>query len=220
MSYVKMLEQKIKAASSLLHRCWISEGIDELDKPIEAHVDGVELIRLERERQVAQEGWTPEHDDSHDNGEMAWAATCYAAPGEIRTQRATPPPCGCRSVGECTHGVMHNPARLRWKWLDPWPWAERWDKRSKHDRIRQLTIAGALIAAEIDRLRRLRGKQCTREAGHTGPCAATPVDAGAATFTGRPEYNAVTGQKICPHCQQDCGGWCEPGDRKYADVED
>ena len=29
-----------------------------------------------------------------------------------------------------------------------------WDKRKKHSRVRQLVIAGALIAAEIDRVRR------------------------------------------------------------------
>jgi hypothetical protein len=53
--------------------------------------------------------------------------------------------------------------------IDPWPWFDEvpetryaddnswrrvkvWDKREKHDRMRRLEIAGALIAAEIDRL--------------------------------------------------------------------
>lgn len=39
--------------------------------------------------------------------------------------------------------------------LIAWPWAEAWNKKDKHSRIRQLEIAGALIAAEIDRLQRL-----------------------------------------------------------------
>jgi hypothetical protein len=37
---------------------------------------------------------------------------------------------------------------------DPCPesWAPEYDKRGKHDRLRRLEIAGALIAAEIDRI--------------------------------------------------------------------
>jgi hypothetical protein len=37
-------------------------------------------IQAERQRQIEVEGWTPEHDDKHDNGELADAATCYACP--------------------------------------------------------------------------------------------------------------------------------------------
>jgi hypothetical protein len=36
----------------------------------------------------------------------------------------------------------------------PETWDPKWNKRDKHRRIRQLAIAGALCAAEIDRLRR------------------------------------------------------------------
>jgi hypothetical protein len=35
-------------------------------------------VLAERRRQIEAEGWTPEHDDRHDNGEMARAAACYA----------------------------------------------------------------------------------------------------------------------------------------------
>jgi len=85
---------------------------------------GVSLIAYERYRHICVEGWTPEHDDRHVDGEMAMAAACYAAD--------------------------------HWPWgaADPWPWDAKWDKRGKHDRIRQLVIAGSLIAAEIDRLQR------------------------------------------------------------------
>lgn len=89
---------------------------------------GVSRISAERARQIGEEGWSPEHDDEHADGQMAWAAVCYAAPGKVYRVGSRP--------------------------YDPWPWAERWDKRTEHDRIRQLTIAGALIAAEIDRLQR------------------------------------------------------------------
>ncbi|TIL36198.1 hypothetical protein [Mesorhizobium sp.] len=34
-------------------------------------------IAAERQRQIDAEGWTPEHDDDHDTGEMAQAAACY-----------------------------------------------------------------------------------------------------------------------------------------------
>lgn len=36
--------------------------------------------------------------------------------------------------------------------LDMFPWPKKYDERSRLDRIQQLTRAGALIAAEIDRL--------------------------------------------------------------------
>ena len=35
-------------------------------------------IAAERLRQVEAEGWTPAHDDDHNNGELADAAACYA----------------------------------------------------------------------------------------------------------------------------------------------
>jgi len=85
---------------------------------------GAERIAGERGRQIVEEGWTPEHDDRHAHGELAIAAACYAL-----------------------HGIYPSP-------LPQWPWAKKWDKRSKHGRVRRLEIAGALIAAEIDRLQR------------------------------------------------------------------
>src|ERR1700691_2994593 len=39
---------------------------------------GVALIAAERARQVAAEGYTPEHDAGHRNGEMAEMAASYA----------------------------------------------------------------------------------------------------------------------------------------------
>lgn len=94
---------------------------------------GIELIAQERERQVSKEGWTPEHDDSHEHGEMAIAAACYAVVGT--------------DVMVTTYATING--------CDAFPWDPSWDKRKKHDRKRQLVIAGALIAAELDRLNRL-----------------------------------------------------------------
>ncbi|HUX16326.1 MAG TPA: hypothetical protein VMW52_07615 [Phycisphaerae bacterium] len=91
---------------------------------------GVERIAAERQRQIEQEGWTPEHDDKHVRWEMAVAAACYAV----------------HNTTAIVKDGAGNPG---------WPWDEKWDKRNKHNRIRRLEIAGALIAAEIDRLLRL-----------------------------------------------------------------
>lgn len=104
---------------------------------------GIERIAAERKRQVEDEGWDEEHDDEHNQGELAIVAACYAAAGDD-------------SVKVLRFGVdvgdSHLPAIL-----DAWPdsWDPEWDKREQHSRLRQLTIAGALIAAEIDRLLRV-----------------------------------------------------------------
>lgn len=49
----------------------------------------MELAR-ERERQIASEGWTPEHDDAHDDGQMAKAAAvyCWFAALPFKTRQA------------------------------------------------------------------------------------------------------------------------------------
>lgn len=105
---------------------------------------GVQLIADERNRQMEKEGWTPEHDDQHTDRSLAMAAACYAAPERILIRRIEKKRNGC---GVPT-GLYRN--RL----CDPWPWSPDWDKREIHDVKRQLVIAGALIAAEIDRLQR------------------------------------------------------------------
>lgn len=106
------------------------------------------LIAEERQRQMVKEGWTPQHDDQHDNGEIALAAVAYASPFPVKVRAWIEKPCGCRSVGECFCS-----GRIQ-RWIDAWPWDGKFDKRKKHSRVRQLIIAGALIAAEIDRLNR------------------------------------------------------------------
>lgn len=95
--------------------------------------DGVALIAAERQRHMAVEGWTPEHDDEHAHNELATAAACYAAP-EL-----------CGYEDDCG-------TKPRKAILGHWPWGVQWWKPG--DRIRELVKAGALIAAEIDRLKR------------------------------------------------------------------
>lgn len=92
--------------------------------------EGIAAIAAERQRQIDAEGWTPEHDDTHASGEMALAAACYA----LNTTDDGDGP-EIRLVG-----------------AEFWPWADEWWKPT--DRRRDLVKAGALIAAEIDRLDR------------------------------------------------------------------
>jgi hypothetical protein len=103
--------------------------------------NGIDLIAEERQRQIEEEGWTPEHDDQHTNNELAFAAACYAA-----SPLAIYKHLGISSEETGANG--HS-------FVELWPWSFEWDKRDKHGRIKQLKIAGALIAAEIDRLNRI-----------------------------------------------------------------
>lgn len=91
--------------------------------------NGVELIRDERLRQACQLGWTPEHDDEHVRGEMAMAAVAY---------------------------LLFNDQRHCNRSLDYWPWLRSGFHPDSDDGIRNLQKAGALIAAEIDRIQRAR----------------------------------------------------------------
>lgn len=92
---------------------------------------GIELIAEERQRQIEIEGWTSEHDaTTNENEQLALAALCYAMP-------------------------HLNRGDFGWNTPELWPWSFSWWKPSPNDRVKELTKAGALIAAEIDRLQRL-----------------------------------------------------------------
>lgn len=92
---------------------------------------GTALITGERGRQIEGEGWTAAHDDLHDGGQMAKAGAMYALPERFRSM--------CALVNVPTD----------------WPWSPEWWKPTPSNRVRELVKAGALIAAEIDRLIRL-----------------------------------------------------------------
>lgn len=93
---------------------------------------GIQLIAEERERQISQEGWTAENDDEHDNCEIRVAAFCYL---------------------DAAIAVGDTPMEEIQKAPPIWPWDKEWWKPT-HDPVRNLVKAGALIAAEIDRLQR------------------------------------------------------------------
>lgn len=94
-------------------------------------------VLAERRRQVDAEGWTPEHDDEHGNGEMAIAAGCYA----LRAHES-------QRLKEIT-----GPSN--------WPWDYSWWKPSTTRR--DLIKAAALILAEVERLDRAGVKTSNHE---------------------------------------------------------
>lgn len=87
-------------------------------------------VQEERRRQITAEGWTPEHDDEHDNGEMARAAACYALAGSS-------------APNDGTAALLVSLA---------WPWDQQWWKPTSARR--DLVKACALALAEIERLDR------------------------------------------------------------------
>jgi hypothetical protein len=110
---------------------------------------GVELIADERRRQIEEEKYSLEHDRSVNKcGQLSWAAIAYAAPGRVYRRMG---------LGESN-----------FKFVDPFPWDIQYDVRlrtrkadrgsfcpseyEKEERMSLLIKAGALIAAEIDRL--------------------------------------------------------------------
>lgn len=89
---------------------------------------GVIAIAEERLRQIEAEGWTPEHDAQHTDGNLTMAAICYA---------------------EWAHHEHPNGDGDGYIPIN-WPWSASWWKPTT--RRRNLEKAGALIAAELDLL--------------------------------------------------------------------
>jgi hypothetical protein len=98
---------------------------------------GVELIAQERKRQIEVEGFSAEHDDELINGELSNAAACYALSPEYLAMTFD-------DDGSFLHTVF--------------PFNMEWYKQTMGDRKRDLVKAGALVAAELDRLNRMEAK--------------------------------------------------------------
>ncbi len=145
-------------------------------------MSGTSMIAAERQRQIDDERWSPEHDDEDDDFELAQAAECYVAAGyqiagmvqwaapngeaerlarqlhpddpkgladaltRIRKDREDP-------VGACYGRDRSGNVKLPsgYQWPEDWE-AEVW--KPSADPVHNLVKAGALIAAEIDRLQR------------------------------------------------------------------
>ena len=100
---------------------------------------GIEIIAKERKRQIEEEGYSAAHDDKHDCGELADAAACYL-------------------ISNSSKSVLDMSSTWDEQWLRIWPFDLKYLKLTPEDRIRELAKGGAFVAAEIDRLKRLEGK--------------------------------------------------------------
>jgi hypothetical protein len=130
-------DRNLFAAGYLAAAGSIKSALERLSAPTS---DGITIIAAERRRHFQVEDWTPEHDDDHVHGEMAIAAACYA--------------------------VLHTDASVKYPDDNPegsgWPWGAEWFKPK--DEIHNLARAGALMAAEIDRLKRSTSTMSTAPA--------------------------------------------------------
>lgn len=92
---------------------------------------GTARIAMERMRQIDKEGFSPEHDKKHNDSSLLLAAIAYID----------------EALG------VNDPDSSPYESGIPgsWPWEASWWKPSE-DAVRNLEKAGALIAAEIDRL--------------------------------------------------------------------
>lgn len=106
---------------------------------------GAERISAERDRQILSENFDAAHDDQYARGELLKAADHYVIYAERQISRYDDLPIDTGMPGSVP-------------WSDGgsyygWPWPDDW-WRPSDDPIRNLEKAGALIAAEIDRLQR------------------------------------------------------------------
>jgi hypothetical protein len=113
---------------------------------------GVDLIAAERRRQVEMEGFDAARDDRCRKGELAQAAAYYAFPGDDVATGVTHK-WGTGSLSISTRRLLY-----------PAGWSLAAGDKTRHDRIKQLAIAGALIGAEIDRLLRAEARAAAQAA--------------------------------------------------------
>lgn len=104
-------------------------------------MSAVELIAAElarvRAEKPAGEGFGTAHDDEHVDGELMHAALSYVMYADGQVKRIDMPTCFIPKF---------------------WPFEGAWWKPDTTDPIRNLTVAGMFIAAEIERLQRRAAK--------------------------------------------------------------
>lgn len=120
----------------------LNKALDEATGESKAQYQALLSVIGERRRQVECEGWTAEHDDEHDEGQLAGAAASYA-------MHAADVLC-CASQGD--GGWSENPPEF-WPWDDEW-WKPSGSGTNQAGVRRDLVKAGALILAEIERIDR------------------------------------------------------------------
>lgn len=100
---------------------------------------GIELIAAERQRQIEVEGYSAQHDSQHKATELIYAALAYTEAARV-------------GVANSESNLDYSPELVMMYKADMgrnYPFG--WDFKPSTD-IRDLTKAGALIAAAIDRL--------------------------------------------------------------------
>ncbi len=106
---------------------------------------GIELITEERDEQIKKHGRTLKHDSQHEGGELAEAAAICASNHRLYWKQDF--------ADSVVFTVLDFP-----KWQLPVKYngnilIDNFES-NKGDRIHQLKVAGALMAAEIDRLQK------------------------------------------------------------------
>lgn len=102
-------------------------------------------IAAERQRQIDAEGWSPEHDDAHDGGQLSRAAGWYALNANSHEWNDV---CGVADARcEANHLFSAKDGYYRWPFDMEW-WRT---KNQRSDLIR----AAALLVAEIERIDRV-----------------------------------------------------------------
>lgn len=103
---------------------------------------GAELIADERKRQVEIEGYTPKHDEQNTKMQLTSAAIFYCKAAKLAQHPKKP--------GQVVDYVMIETEEF------PEDWNSDYAKPSFDNSIKDLTKAGALICAEIDRLQGIK----------------------------------------------------------------
>lgn len=96
----------------------------------------MQAVIAERYRQIEGEGWSSEHDDGHDAGQLAIAGGCYAMRAHFHLDESK------NYGGDRKYMPMQ------------WPWSRDWWKPTGFRR--DLVKAGALILAEGEKFDRNR----------------------------------------------------------------
>ncbi|GHC19235.1 hypothetical protein [Aidingimonas halophila] len=130
--YSVAVRAKTTFADTLLHA---DPAFDQGPELTQAAFD----VISERCRQVDDEGWSREHDDTHADGVLSLAASDYCFTASLQTRHGP-------------HPHLDNHAPLTW------PWDVEWWKPSPEPR-RNLVKAAALILAEIERIDRAAERQ-------------------------------------------------------------
>lgn len=93
---------------------------------------GIEIIAQERLEQIEKHLFTAQNDSEYTSNELIRCAICYLMADNLDLTQ--------NEDGENLIVSGY------------WPWAVKWWKPAPKNRIKELAKAGALIAAEIDRL--------------------------------------------------------------------